>query len=162
MNLQLDKTRPVFLLVDDNSNDQALARLAFSQAGVDVDLRIVGDGEAALEYLRREGAYTDPEVSPLPSVMLLDLRMRAVDGYEVLEEVRSDAQLCDLPIVVFTTSNAPNDIARCYRLGCNSYVVKPTQLVPLVAAVRDLFHYWCRLVRVPNNGTAEPCRPQPS
>jgi len=152
MKMQLDTARPVFLLVDDNPDDQALARMALSQAGIDVELRIVSDGEAALAYLRREGEFADPEVSPRPTLMLLDLRMRAVDGYEVLEEVRRDPQLCDQPIVVFTTSDAPSDIARCYKLGCNSYVVKPTQLAPLVATVRDLIHYWCNLVQLPDVG----------
>jgi CheY-like chemotaxis protein len=144
--------RPVFLVVDDSADDRELARLAFERSSIQADLHMVDDGEAAMAYLRREGAFAGDGAAPFPTIVLLDLRMRAMDGYEVLEEVRKDENLTALPIVVFSTSDSPADVDRCYLLGCNSYLVKPSTLGDLSNTIRDLHHYWCELNESPSIG----------
>lgn len=148
--------RPVILLVEDSPDDRAFAKTAFQLAEIDAELVVVEDGETAGRYLRHQGEFAGPGRASRPAVVLLDLRLPAVDGYEVLAELRRDPQLATLPVVVFTTSNSPEDIDRCYALGCNSYLVKPSQLGPLVAALRDLGRYWCELMAAPSGGWREP------
>ena len=115
----------VILLVEDNPADQELIRRAVEEAKIGKELRIVEDGEEALAYLFRRGKYQAPAISPKPDLLLLDLNLPRVDGYQVLEEIRADLKLRSMPVLVLTTSGQEKDIIRSYELGCNSFITKP-------------------------------------
>lgn len=141
----------VILLVEDDPEDQELTRRALRASKLRNRLVTVSDGEEALDYLYRRGAYSDPESSPRPDLILLDLNMPKLDGLAVLERVKQDACLRRIPVVVLTTSSQEEDILRSYDLGVNSYVTKPVRMEGFAKAIRDLEHYWFELVVLPND-----------
>ncbi|EMI52170.1 response regulator [Rhodopirellula sallentina] len=145
------------LLVDDDPGDQELTRRALRHESLDVDLRIVGDGEEAMRYLRRRDEYVDPELSPTPDLILLDLNMPKMNGREVLRELQKCERLARIPVVVLTTSQQETDIVRSYDLGCNSYIQKPVDMEQFIDSVRSLGAYWFRVVSLPPSRSAEPC-----
>lgn len=121
-----DGTRPaVILLVEDDPADQVLTARGFSKAKVRNTVRIVSDGEEALEYLHRRGAYSDPESSPRPDLVLLDLNMPLIGGEQVLTEVRQDANLRDIAVFVTSTSENEECMERSFDLGATGYITKP-------------------------------------
>ena len=142
--------KPVILLVDDDLGDQELTRRALRHESLDVDLRIVNDGVEAMEYLTRSGSDHDEQSAPTPDLILLDLNMPRKNGREVLKELRSDASLTRIPVVVLTTSEQEADILRSYDLGCNSYIQKPVEIDQFVGCVRRLGMYWFDVVTLPN------------
>lgn len=142
----------VILMAEDDPDDRLLAAEAFEEARLRNDLRFVEDGEQLLAYLRREGAYQDPESSPRPGLILLDLNMPRKDGREALEEIKSDPSLRRIPVVVLTTSRSEADLLRSYDLGANSYITKPVTFARLVDIVRDLGRYWIEIVELPRDG----------
>lgn len=146
---KLDQTA-VVLLVDDDPGDQELTRRSLSHSSLKVDLRIVGDGEQAIEYLFRRGEFEDAQTSPRPDLVLLDLNMPKKNGREVLAEIQQDKELSRIPVVVLTTSQQEADILRSYDLGCNSYIQKPVDLDQFVDSVRKLGSYWLQVVTLPS------------
>jgi CheY-like chemotaxis protein len=136
------------LLAEDNRDDVFLLEQAFKKAGVAVSLQVVSDGLEALAYLKGEGAYRDRGAHPLPDVLLLDINMPRMDGFEVLEWVRQDARCARLLVHVLTSSSRAADVERAYDLRANSYVVKPTRLDELIALVLA-FAQWHHFVSVP-------------
>ncbi|HET6246843.1 MAG TPA: response regulator [Tepidisphaeraceae bacterium] len=142
------------LLADDDADDRILAKDALDESRVLNDLRFVEDGEQLLQYLRRQGKFADPETSPRPGLILLDLNMPRKDGREALREIKSDASLRQIPIVVLTTSKAEEDIYRTYDLGVNSFITKPVTFEGLVGVMRTLGRYWLEIVELPNAGSA--------
>ena len=136
----------VVLLAEDNAAEQNLARRAFSKSGVHCDMRIVSDGEEALDYLFRRGRYEDPATSPRPDLILLDLNMPKLDGREVLRQVKSHPKLGVIPLVVLTTSRSEQDMTASYKLGCNSYITKPVDIHDFVDVVARTGSYWLKLV----------------
>lgn len=114
----------------------------------------VEDGEQALAYLRHEGKYEDPESSPRPAFVLLDLNMPRVDGRQVLAEMKRDATLRAIPVVILTTSNADWDVARSYSSGASSFITKPVTFEGLVNVARSLNEYWFDTVRLPGDAVA--------
>ena len=141
--------RTCILLVDDDLGDQELTRRALRSGELPIDLQVVSDGEEALEYLFRRNAFSDPQSSPVPDLILLDLNMPRVNGREVLERLKSDDELSRIPIVVLTTSQQEVDILRSYDLGCNSYIQKPVDINQFKETVRQLGHYWFNVVTLP-------------
>ena len=137
------------LLAEDNPAEQNLARRALEKGVMQCDLRVVSDGEEAMDYLLRRGPYSDPEQSPRPHLILLDLNMPKLDGRQVLERIKADPALLKIPVVVLTTSRHDEDVARCYELGCNSFISKPVEIHDFLDAVRQLSCYWLRLVVLP-------------
>ncbi len=137
------------LLAEDNPAEQNLARRALEKGVIQCDLRVVSDGEEAMDYLLRRGPYSDPEQSPRPHLILLDLNMPKLDGRQVLERVKSDPALRKIPVVVLTTSRHDEDVARSYELGCNSFIGKPVDVHEFLDALRQLGGYWLRLVVLP-------------
>ena len=135
---------PVVLLVDDSVADCVLARRSFRDAGSPVDLRVVGDGEEALAYLRRAGRYADRVISPRPDIVLLDLNMPGMNGHELLTCLRREPGFQSLPVVVLTTSEEHGDIERSYRLGANAYMVKPITVGRFQALLSDFESFWIR------------------
>ncbi len=139
----------VILLVEDDPDDQALTQRAFRASTVRNTVRIVNDGEEALDYLYRRGSFTDPSTSPRPDLILLDLNMPKLDGRAVLAHIKDDPALRRIPTVILTTSSRQEDVARSYDLGVNSYLMKPVRMESFVNAIRDLEHYWFSLVLLP-------------
>lgn len=140
----------VILLVEDDPEDQELTKRALRASKLRNLLVTVNDGEQALDYLYRRGEYADPAKAPRPDLILLDLNMPKVDGRAVLKQVKQDADLRRIPVVILTTSSQEEDILRSYDLGVNSYVTKPVRMEGFAKAIRDLEHYWFDLVVLPN------------
>ena len=140
---------PIILLVEDNPGDRELTCRALEKCKTRTKLRVVKDGEEALDYLCRRGKYEDPATSPRPSLLLLDLDMPRIDGRQVLEKMRSDPDLRRIPVVVLTTSQREEDIVCAYNLGCNSFIVKPTNMSQFINIVQTLEKYWFQIVMLP-------------
>ena len=137
------------LIVEDSPEDFEATQRAFLKSGLRNGIRHCQDGDEALDYLFRRGEYTDPEKSPRPGMILLDLNMPGTDGREVLSEVKRDSELRKIPVIVLTTSSDERDIEACYAAGANSYVQKPVGLEGLVDAIQRLHDYWFEIVVFP-------------
>jgi len=142
----------VVLLVEDNPAEQNLARRSFAKGHVQADLRVVSDGEEAIDYLFRRGVYSDKETSPTPDIILLDLNLPKIDGRQVLERIKSDSNLSKIPVIVLTTSKKEEDILKTYELGCNSFLNKPVEVEDFVKVLSELGSYWLKLVVLPPKG----------
>jgi CheY-like chemotaxis protein len=140
---------PTVLVVEDNPTDVMLIRRAFAKANIGNPLQVLGNGDAAVQYLSGEGEYADRGAYPLPAVMLLDLKLPRRSGFEVLEWVRSHAPLVRLPIVVLTSSKQSHDVNRAYDLGANSYLCKPVEFDDLKEMVAKIHIYWLDLNEKP-------------
>ena len=136
------------LLVEDNANDVALALAALEEAQHPHDVIVMADGQQALDYLYRRGAHAS-RPDKLPTVVLLDLKLPKVDGLEVLARIKQDEVLRTLPIVMLTSSREEKDLARCYALGANAYVVKPVVFSDYVSALQSLGLFWTVLNQPP-------------
>jgi CheY-like chemotaxis protein len=137
------KGQPItILLVEDDPAHAEIVRRNFEGFRVANRLIHVPDGQAALDYLCRKGDYRDPERSPVPQLILLDLRLPLVDGLEVLKIIKADENLCTIPVVVLTTSAAEADITRAYSNRANSYLVKPVDFTQYVKLMDTLGYYW--------------------
>lgn len=130
--------RPI-LLVEDNPMDVDLTLEAFREHGVVNPILVCRDGEEALQYIAEHRAATDPQ---LPALVLLDLRLPKVDGIEVLRQARNDEVWKQVPVVVLTTSRENADIESAYRLGVNSYIVKPVDFLAFADVVKTIKIYW--------------------
>ena len=140
------------LLADDDEEDRDMTEEALKESRLANDVRFVADGEELTDYLFRRGQYQDPQLSPAPGLILLDLNMPKKDGREVLAELKSDARLRQIPVVVLTTSKAEEDIVRSYDLGVNSFITKPVTFEGLVEAMTVFTQYWFEIVALPGNG----------
>lgn len=134
------------LLVEDNPADVRLTREALNEGKVRSTLHVVGDGEAALAFLRREGRHAG---AAHPDLILLDLNLPRKDGREVLAEIKEDPDLKHIPVVVLTTSTAEEDILRTYNLHANCFVTKPVQLDQFLSCVKSIDDFWLALVKLP-------------
>jgi len=137
------------VLADDDPDDRKLTQDAFAENRLVNVLHCVEDGEELMDYLHRRGKYENLGSEPLPGLILLDLNMPRKDGREALKEIKADANLRRIPIVVLTTSKAEEDILRSYDLGVNSYVTKPVTFKSLVELVKVLGRYWFEVVELP-------------
>ena len=134
------------LLVEDDPGDVILIQEAFADNKVRNRLHSVADGVEAIDFLRRQGQFAD---SPRPDLILLDLNLPRKDGREVLADIKSDPDLCDIPIVVLTTSSSDEDILRSYRLHANAYVTKPNDFDRFVAVVRQIDDFFVNVAQLP-------------
>lgn len=132
----------VILLVEDNDAHAEMVKRSFEQHKVPNVIFHVDDGQKALDYIFREGEYTDPEKYPSPHCILLDLRLPKVDGLEVLRLIKSDEATLKTPVIILTTSSADKDIAMSYEYHANSYVVKPMDFAKFEALMHDIGFYW--------------------
>lgn len=137
------------LMAEDDPDDQLLTRDALKAAKLANDIRFVNDGVELLEYLKREGKYADPALSPRPGIILLDLNMPRMDGRKALSIIKEDTDLRRIPVVILTTSSAEEDIFRSYDMGVNSYVTKPVTFNALTELMRDFGNYWFAVVELP-------------
>jgi CheY-like chemotaxis protein len=145
----------IILLVEDNPDDEALTLRALQKNNILNDVVIAHDGVEALDYLFGAGAYAGRDLSLLPQVILLDLKLPRVDGLEVLRRLRADERTRLLPVVILTSSNEEQDMINGYSLGANSYVRKPVDFTQFADAVRHLGLYWLVLNETPPRGGAE-------
>ncbi len=144
-----DPLRPItILMADDDADDRLMTREAFEASLLKNDLRFVENGVELLDYLYRRGQYANPDSSPRPSIILLDLNMPKKDGREALEEIKKDPNLRNIRIIVLTTSKAEEDIYRTYNLGAASYITKPVTFESLVDVVKTLGKYWLEIVEL--------------
>lgn len=134
------------LLVEDNEDDVELTLEALKDSKVRMEVHVVQDGVDALKFLRKQAPY---EEKPRPDLMLLDLNLPLMDGREVLEKVRQDPDLTDMPIVVLTTSQNEEDICRVYKLHANCYISKPVDFMKFSEIVRQIEGFWLQLVKLP-------------
>jgi two-component system response regulator len=132
----------MILLVEDNPDDVELTLRAFDKSKIGNEIVVVRDGQEALDYLFATGAHAGRDVSILPEVVLLDLKLPKVDGLDVLRRVRADARTRRLPVVVLTSSNEKQDVLSSYDLGANSFVRKPVDFGQFVDAAHQLGLYW--------------------
>ncbi len=130
------------LLVEDNPKDELLTLRALNKCHLANEIVVVRDGAEALDYLFAEGDHAGREVSDLPTLVLLDLKLPKIDGLEVLRRIRADVRTQLLPVVILTSSDEERDIIAGYELGANSYVRKPVEFSDFGIAVADLGRYW--------------------
>jgi len=143
-------TLPITILVaDDDPDDRMMIEEAFEENRVVNAVEFVEDGEQLMSYLRRDGDYAHLAGRPYPGIILLDLNMPRKDGREALKELKADPDLCRIPVVVLTTSQAEEDIVRTYGLGVSSFVTKPVTFEGLVEAIKVICQYWIQIVALP-------------
>jgi CheY-like chemotaxis protein len=137
------------LLVEDSPEDYEATERAFRRSGLKNPIHRCADGDEALDYLFRRGAFADPARSPRPGIILLDLNLPGTDGREVLETVKGDEVLRQIPVIVLTTSSDERDVQACYLAGANSYIQKPVDLEGFMKAIERLHDYWFEVVILP-------------
>jgi CheY-like chemotaxis protein len=139
--------RPIdVLLVEDDAGDELITREAFEHNKIKNTLHVARDGQEGLDFLYQRGAHRD---APRPDLILMDLNLPKYDGRQLLEKVKSDPDLCHIPVVILTTSSAEEDILRSYKLHANAYVTKPVDLDQFLSAVRQIDEFFVQVVRLP-------------
>jgi two-component system response regulator len=139
----------VILLVEDNPDDELLTLRALRQNKLANEIVTVRDGVEALDYLFATGAYAGRNTANVPQLILLDLKLPRVDGFEVLRRVRTDANTEFVPVVVLTSSDEDRDIVESYHLRANSYVRKPVDFLQFTEAIRQIGLYWLVINKIP-------------
>jgi two-component system, response regulator len=140
-------TQSRILLVEDNPDDLELAQMAFKQGKFLNQIDVARDGAEALDYLFRRGPHADRDPYDQPKFILLDIKLPLVDGIEVLRQIKADEGLRHIPVVMMTSSAEDRDLAECYELGANSYIVKPVDMEQFFTAVQHIGVYWLVLNR---------------
>ena len=162
------RTRETILLVEDDSDDVLQLGLALKEAGILNPLAVVSDGLEALDYLKGEGNYSDRSKCPFPSLILLDLHMPRMNGFEVLKWLRQEPTLRHLPVVVLTASAMLTEVKTAYELGANSCLIKSTNPIQLNQAIKDMAIFWLQTCLLPDAASlpaiqppAQPPQPPP-
>ncbi|HET6875494.1 MAG TPA: response regulator [Acidimicrobiales bacterium] len=146
-----DRRAMVVLMADDDGDDRDITRDALARVSPDSQTCFVSDGRELLDYLRGEGDYAESTSATVsPDLILLDLNMPRMSGSEALAELKADTALKSIPIVVFSTSSRPDDVSKCYRLGANSYITKPSGFRELVETMGAFHSYWSEVVDLPH------------
>jgi CheY-like chemotaxis protein len=151
----------VFLLIEDNEDDSLLLKKAFNRGNLLNPLHIAKTGEEGIEYLKGTGPFSNRSEYPLPAVVLLDLRLPGIDGFEVLRWIRAQPHFSSLRVIVLTSSESIHDVNLAYRLGANSFLVKPMDLDHLCRMTEAMQGYWVWLDRAPEVERAAPAAPAP-
>ena len=143
-------------MVDDDADDRMMTEKALRKNRVINPVLFLQDGEELMEYLKRKGRFSDPQISPRPCFILLDLNMPKMDGRKALLFVKADPELKKIPVVVLSTSSAEEDILRSYNLGANSFITKPVNFDVLVTTMESLKNYWLEIVELPPGNGQSP------
>jgi CheY-like chemotaxis protein len=130
------------LVAEDDTTDAFFFQRAFQRAGIPVTLHFVRDGQEVIDYLEGKGPFGDRVAHPQPQLLLLDLRMPKLDGFDVLKWIRRRPELADLVVVLFSSSDEPRDLSRAYDLGANWYLVKPHSMDELTGLIGRFKKYW--------------------
>jgi len=146
---QRTTNRLVLVMVDDDEDDCLLVEAALYEAYLKCDFHCVKDGPAVLDYLNRSGCYEEPGSSPRPDLILLDLNLPRMSGREVLQKLKSDKRFRSIPIIILTTSSDERDIALCYDMGANTYIIKEHSFTGLLASIKVVKEYWLETVTLP-------------
>ena len=146
-----DKKSINILIADDDPDDRQMTKEALEENYLLNSLHFVEDGEQLIDYLKRRGKYQDPLTSPRPGLILLDLNMPRKDGREALNEIKSDPELKSIPVIIFTTSKAEEDIIKSYNLGVNCFITKPVTFSGLLDVARSIGQYWFEIVELPKS-----------
>jgi two-component system response regulator len=141
--------KKIILLVEDNPDDELLAIRALEKNNIMNEVVVARDGAEALDYLFGAGAYIGRDMSVMPQIILLDLKLPKIDGLEVLRRLRNDERTKLLPVVVLTSSKEERDLTESYSLGANSYIRKPVNFAQFTEAIRQLGLYWLVLNESP-------------
>ncbi len=144
----------IILLVEDSPDDEALTLRALKKNNITNEVVVAHDGVEAVEYLFGYGSYEGRDATDLPQIVLLDLKLPRMDGFEVLKQLRADPRTRLLPVVILTSSREQEDLVRGYSLGANSYVRKPVNFEQFVEAVKQLGLYWLVLNEKPQSNVA--------
>lgn len=148
--MKLDVNNVEILLVEDNPDDAGLVIRALKKHNLANNLIHLSDGAQALDFIFCKGEFAERQIDDRPKVIFLDLKMPKVDGLKVLQAIREDKRTESIPVVIMTSSHEERDIVEGYRLGVNSYIVKPVDFDNFSKAVAELGFYWLLLNKVPN------------
>ena len=149
--MKISPRHPILLIEDSPEDYQATVR-SFRKANVENPIFRCADGEEALDFLYQRGPFADTVKAPRPALILLDLNMPGTDGREVLAEIKTNASLRLIPVLILTTSAHELDIEQCYRAGANSYIQKPVEVAALFAAIVQIKEYWFDTVQLADLG----------
>lgn len=147
----MTKNNTVILLVEDNPDHVLLIKEALTTNNIINEVRVVKDGEEALDYLYRRGQYADPQKSPRPTFIILDIKLPKIDGQEVLKAIKTDPELKHIPVIVLTTTTEDEEIVKSYKNGANSYITKPIDPQEFFDKIKNLKLYWMITNSLPRN-----------
>ena len=142
----MTNNQPIILVVEDSEEDFYTTKRALKKSGLANKINHCKDGQEAIDYLLHKNKYASKEVYPNPNLILLDLNLPKANGKQVLEVIKSNAQLKTIPVVILTTSDDENDIQQCYLNGANSYIQKPVDLDKFMTSIQKLKDYWFEIV----------------
>lgn len=151
MNRRAWEMNSVILLVDDNEDHAEMIRAFLGEHDPDRHVHWVKDGQEAIDYVHRRGAYAD---APRPALIILDLNLPKADGFEVLRSIKEDHSLKVIPVVMLTTSDRHEEMLECYRLGVNSFITKPVRFDDYLEKLQSLNRYWFATNQGPHHGAA--------
>ncbi len=145
-----DKSKSlIILMADDDPDDRLMVEEAFEENHMAYDLRFVYNGQELMDYLNGTGRFSGFGQLPRPDLIILDVNMPKKDGFEALQEIKTDRQLCSIPVIIFTSSRSDEDIIRSYNLGVNSFINKPVSFKELVELIGAFGKYWFEIVLLP-------------
>ncbi|MBY6203290.1 response regulator [Halomonas denitrificans] len=146
-----DELQTILIVEDSDDDYEIMTEGLAAESRIRNPVLRCEDGREALAYLLREGDYSDPQRSPAPGIILLDLNLPGIDGREVLRRIKGTPRLRRIPVVVLTTSDDERDVEDCYELGANSYIQKPVDLDKFLFAIRQLTDYWLGIAILPKD-----------
>lgn len=144
----------LILIVEDSDVDYETTLRAFKEANMANPIQRCEDGEEALDYLFQRNQYSHSDKSPRPDLILLDLNLPGTDGRDVLKEIKNNAELKKIPVIVLTTSSDEKDINKCYQVGANSYIQKPVDLQGFFEAIQRLNDFWFEVAILPKQNVS--------
>ncbi len=150
MENQKNEKNLLLLYAEDDPDDVMLMKEAMAESRVEDELKVVEDGQELMDYLHGRGNYADAAQTPKPDIILLDLNLPRKDGREVLKEIKNDAHLKHIPVIVLTSSRSEEEITNVYKLGANSFIVKPVSIPSLAEIMTSMKRFWGQVSELPS------------